>query len=75
MLQQLVENSPLKNVLTTWPSERVERLREDYLRPEWVASIGREYVEVKALKETEGEDIVLRRAKASTTSLTVARCP
>ena len=42
----------------------MERLREDYLRPEWVASIGREYVEVKALKETEGEDIVLRRAKA-----------
>jgi hypothetical protein len=64
MLQQAVENSLLENVLAMWPSARVERLREDYLRPEWVASIGREYVEVKALKETEGEEMVLRRAKA-----------
>jgi len=64
MVQRLAEKSPLENVLTTWPSARVERLREDYLRPEWVASIGREYVEVKAMKESEGEEIVLRRAKA-----------
>lgn len=64
MLQQLKrENALLGNVLTAEPTARVERLREDYLGPELVASIDRERIEVEVLKATEGEETVLRRAK------------
>lgn len=65
MLQELEEeNALLASVLAARPSARIERLRADYLRSEWVASIDRELVEVKSLKTTDGEPMVLRRAKA-----------
>ena len=64
MAIEVAEKSLLNEVLGMKPTARVERLREDYLKPYWVASIGREQAEVKSLKETEGEPMVLRRAKA-----------
>jgi formate C-acetyltransferase len=56
--------SMLDGVLTTIPSERVERLREEYLRPELTLFIDRDRIEARVMGETEGEPMVLRRAKA-----------
>ena len=64
MLQKLEEkNALIENVLAVEPSARIERLRADYLRPELIASIDREHIEVKVMKATEGEEMVLRKAK------------
>jgi pyruvate formate-lyase/glycerol dehydratase family glycyl radical enzyme len=64
MLQKVKEEIPaLEDVMATAPSARFNRLRADYLSPEWVASIDRERVEVEVLKATEGEELVLRKAK------------
>jgi formate C-acetyltransferase len=54
----------LDGVLTTSLSDRVERLREEYLRPELTLFIDRDRIEARVMGETEGEPMVLRRAKA-----------
>ncbi|MEE8397731.1 MAG: pyruvate formate lyase family protein [Desulfobacterales bacterium] len=65
MLQKLdARKTMLQDVLTVQPSPRVERLREEYLRSELVLSIDRDRIEARVLGETEGEPLVLRRAKA-----------
>ncbi len=58
------ERTMLDRVLTIKPTARVERLRQRYLntRNKAVNDIGR--IVTKVMKETEGEPIVTRRAKA-----------
>ena len=65
MLQKLdARKALLESVLTTRPTSRVERLREEYLRPELKLFIDRDRIEARVMKETDGEPMVLRRAKA-----------
>lgn len=65
MLQRIDEREAMiESVLTTQPTERVKRLRQEYLRPELVLSIDRDRIETRSLKESDGEPMVLRRAKA-----------
>jgi formate C-acetyltransferase len=44
-------------------SSRVERLREEFLRLKPTASIERARIETRIMKKTEGEPVVIRRAK------------
>ncbi len=54
----------LKKFLTAAPTARVERLRASYLSLRATASIDRARIETRVMKETEGEPMVTRRAKA-----------
>ena len=58
----------LERVITREPTPRVKRLRESYLqmtkRPEPVYTIFSDRAITRVMKETEGESIYLRRAKA-----------
>ena len=58
------KNELLDSVTATKPSARLERLREHYLKLEWIATIDRERIEVESMRATEGEPMVLRKAKA-----------
>jgi formate C-acetyltransferase len=57
------KSSLLGRVLTIEPTPRVERLRERYFNRKLVASIDRARIEVRVMKETEGEPMIIRRAK------------
>ena len=58
------EKSLLDRVLTIRPTPRVERLRQRYLDTKNKAVIDISRIVTKVMKETEGEPIVTRRAKA-----------
>jgi formate C-acetyltransferase len=65
LARNLERNSELlESVLTTRPSARVERMRSEYLKSDWIAYIDRDQIEVRSLRESTGEPMVLRRAKA-----------
>jgi formate C-acetyltransferase len=53
----------LDRVLTVQPTQRVERQRQRYLDRKLVYSIERDRIEVRVMKETEGEPRVTRKAK------------
>ena len=53
----------LERVLTVQPTQRVERHRQRYLNRKLVYSIDRDRIEVRVMKETEGEPMVTRKAK------------
>ena len=53
----------LDRVLTVQPTQRVERQRQRYLDRNLVYSIDRDRIEVRVMKETEGEPMVTRKAK------------
>ena len=61
-----IEKAPtrLDSVLTMRQTPRVERLRETFFSLKPTASIDRTRVETRVMKETEGEPMVTRRAKA-----------
>jgi len=67
MLDGLAEpkNQPtlLDAFLTCEPTVRIERLREAFINTSPTGSIDRARIEVRILKETEGEPMVTRRAK------------
>jgi len=52
------------SVITINPTPRVKRLRERYLHLQRAISIGRARIVTRVMKETEGEPMVTRRAKA-----------
>ena len=58
------EATTLERVLSIEPTPRVERLREGFLGLQVVASMERARVETRIMRETEGEPMVTRRAKA-----------
>ena len=62
---QIVEKGEtlLDRVLTVQPTQRVERHRQRYLERKLVYTIDRDRIEVKVMKETEGEPRVTRKAK------------
>ncbi|MHA2037465.1 MAG: glycyl radical protein [Promethearchaeota archaeon] len=62
---QIVEKKEtlLERVLTVQPTQRVERQRQRYLDRKLVYSIERDRIEVRVMKETEGEPMVTRKAK------------
>ncbi|MHA2051449.1 MAG: pyruvate formate lyase family protein, partial [Promethearchaeota archaeon] len=51
------------------PTERVEKLREEFLRLHPSVSIERARIETRILKETEGEPTITRRAKVFTATV------
>ena len=53
----------LDRVLTVQPTQRVKRQRQRYLDRKLVYTIDRDRIEVKVMKETEGEPMVTRKAK------------
>jgi len=53
----------LDRVLTIQPTQRVERQRQRYLDRKLVYTIDRDRIEVRIMKETEGEPRVTRKAK------------
>lgn len=53
----------LNQVLETKPTRRVERLREAFMGLKPTASIDRARIETRVMRETEGQHMVLRRAK------------
>ena len=57
------KKSLLSRVLTMKPTLRVERIRERYFDRKLVYSIDRDRIEVRVMKETEGEPMVIRKAK------------
>ncbi len=65
---QIVEKNEtmLDRVLTVQPTQRVERQRQLYLDRKLVYSIERDRIEVRVMKETEGEPMVTRKAKIFT---------
>ena len=65
-MEQMVERekSSLDNVLDVEPTPRVERLRQRYLNTKNKAVIDISRIVTRVMKETEGESIVTRRAKA-----------
>jgi len=62
---QIVEKreTMLKRILTVQPTQRVERQKQCYLNRNLVYSIDRDRIEVRVMKETEGEPMVTRKAK------------
>lgn len=65
MLQALAEDkSSREKFFTIKPTERVERLRQRYLNTNDKAVIDIARIVTRSMKETEGEPIVIRRAKA-----------
>ena len=62
---QIIEKKEtlLDRVLTVQPTQRVERQRQRYLDRKLVYSIDRDRIEVRVMKETEGEPMVTRKAK------------
>ena len=54
----------LDKVLTIKPTPRIERLKESLKHAGHKASIDRARIETRVMKETEGEPMVTRRAKA-----------
>jgi pyruvate formate-lyase/glycerol dehydratase family glycyl radical enzyme len=54
----------LEKVLTIKPTPRIERLKESLKHVGHKASIDRARIETRVMKETEGEPMVTRRAKA-----------
>jgi formate C-acetyltransferase len=68
MVQTLEKReSLLDRVLTVQPTQRVERHRQRYLDRKLVYSIERDRIEVRVMKETEGEPMVTRKAKVFAT--------
>jgi len=57
------QESMLVRVMTTKPTARVEKLRQEFLSLKPTASIDRAHIETRVMKETEGEHVVTRRAK------------
>ena len=57
------EQTPVGEVVEIEPTPRIERLREEFFNIEQSVSIARARIEAKAMKETEGEPMVTRRAK------------
>ncbi|GAH04522.1 unnamed protein product [marine sediment metagenome] len=55
--------SLLERVLTVQPTPRVERHRQRYIDRKLVYSIDRDRIEVRVMKETEGEPMITRKAK------------
>lgn len=55
--------SLLERILTVQPTQRVERHRQRYIDRKLVYRIDRDRIEVRVMKETEGEPMVTRRAK------------
>jgi len=53
----------LDRVLTVQPTQRVVRKRQRYIDRKLVYSIDRDRIEVRVMKETEGEPMVTRKAK------------
>ena len=53
----------LDRVLTVQPTQRVEKQRQAYLDRKLEYSIDRDRIEVRVMKETEGESMVTRKAK------------
>ena len=53
----------LEKIMEISPTPRVERLREAFLCLKPTASIDRAAIETRVMKETEGEQMALRRAK------------
>jgi formate C-acetyltransferase len=60
----IVEQVMLDDVVTMETAPRVERLREAYLELQSSASILRARIETRTMKETAGEPMITRRAKA-----------
>jgi len=58
-----VDQMALGNVIEMKPTQRVEKLRKHLLSLRLTASIDRARIETRIMKETEGEDMVTRRAK------------
>ena len=61
--QTIAEKTVLDRVLTISPTERVERLRSALFSIEDTVSIDWGRIEVRVMKETEGEPMITRRAK------------
>ena len=59
--------SLLDRVLTVQPTQRIEKHRQRYLNRKLVYTIERDRIEVRVMKETEGEPMVTRRAKLFST--------
>ena len=57
------------SVLTMDPTPRIERMREALLKLERTGSINRARIEARVMKETEGEPMITRRAKAFAASV------
>ena len=55
--------SLLERVLTVQPTQRIERHRQRYINRKLVYTIDRDRIEVRVMKETEGEPMVTRKAK------------
>ncbi len=53
----------LERVLTVQPTQRIERHRQRYFNRKLVYTIDRDRIEVRVMKETEGEPMVTRKAK------------
>jgi len=53
----------LERVLTVQPTQRVERHRQRYIDRKLVYSIDRDRIELRVMKETEGEPMITRKAK------------
>ncbi len=53
----------LQRVLTVQPTQRIERHRQRYINRKLVYTIDRDRIEVRVMKETEGEPMVTRKAK------------
>jgi len=62
------EKSLLDRILTMKPTPRVDRLKEVFLCTEPVIEIDCDRIYTRVMKETDGESMVIRRAKAFTTS-------
>jgi len=61
--EKVKPESLLEKVLTVQPTERVERHRQRYIDRKLVYSIDRDRIEVRVMKETEGEPMITRKAK------------
>jgi formate C-acetyltransferase len=62
---QIIEKGEtlLDRVLTVQPTQRIKRQRQSYLDRNLVYTIERDRIEVRVMKETEGEPMVTRKAK------------
>lgn len=58
------EPTMLDRVITTKPTPRVEKIREAILSLKPTAPIEKARIETRVMKETEGESLITRRAKA-----------
>jgi formate C-acetyltransferase len=67
MVQSIEKSEILLNrVLTVQPTQRIEGQRQRFLNRKLVYSIDRDRIEVRVMKETEGEPMVTRKAKLFT---------